>query len=100
MRTPLVIDGRNHLDAAAMRAAGYAYEGMGRAASPFAALPRRRARVEAARAVVEAIVLAGREGRAHGRRRRRAAEVARRCGRQAACSPTRLDVSRPPGSDA
>ena len=40
MRNPLVVDGRNHLDAAAMRAAGYAYEGMGRAASPFAALAR------------------------------------------------------------
>jgi UDPglucose 6-dehydrogenase len=39
MRTPLVIDGRNHLDAAAMRAHGFAYEGMGRAASPFAGLP-------------------------------------------------------------
>jgi UDPglucose 6-dehydrogenase len=39
MRTPLVIDGRNHLDAEAMRAAGFAYEGMGRAASPFASLP-------------------------------------------------------------
>jgi UDPglucose 6-dehydrogenase len=39
MRTPLVIDGRNHLDAGAMRALGFAYEGMGRAASPFASLP-------------------------------------------------------------
>ncbi len=39
MRTAVVVDGRNHLDAAAMRAAGYVYEGMGRAASPFAALP-------------------------------------------------------------
>jgi hypothetical protein len=39
MRNPLVVDGRNHLDAAAMRAAGFAYEGMGRAASPFAGLP-------------------------------------------------------------
>ena len=38
MRNPLVIDGRNHLDAAAMRTHGFAYEGMGRAASPFAAL--------------------------------------------------------------
>jgi UDPglucose 6-dehydrogenase len=38
MRTPLVIDGRNHLDADAMRAHGFAYEAMGRAASPFAAL--------------------------------------------------------------
>jgi UDPglucose 6-dehydrogenase len=39
MRTPLVIDGRNHLDADAMRAHGFAYEAMGRGASPFAALP-------------------------------------------------------------
>jgi UDPglucose 6-dehydrogenase len=39
MRSPVVVDGRNHLDAAAMRAAGYVYEGMGRSASPFAALP-------------------------------------------------------------
>jgi UDPglucose 6-dehydrogenase len=38
MRTPVVIDGRNHLDPDVMRAAGYAYEGMGRATSPFAAL--------------------------------------------------------------
>jgi UDPglucose 6-dehydrogenase len=39
MRTPLVIDGRNHLDAEAMRAYGFAYEAMGRAASPFESLP-------------------------------------------------------------
>ncbi len=39
MRTPVLIDGRNHLDPDTMRALGYAYEGMGRAASPFAALP-------------------------------------------------------------
>ncbi len=39
MRTPLVIDGRNHLDADAIRALGFAYEGMGRSASPFATLP-------------------------------------------------------------
>jgi UDPglucose 6-dehydrogenase len=39
MRTPLVIDGRNHLDADAMRALGFGYEAMGRAASPFASLP-------------------------------------------------------------
>jgi len=38
MRNPLVIDGRNHLDAGAMRAAGFAYEGMGRVASPFGSL--------------------------------------------------------------
>jgi UDPglucose 6-dehydrogenase len=30
MRTPVVIDGRNHLDADALRAHGFAYEGMGR----------------------------------------------------------------------
>jgi UDPglucose 6-dehydrogenase len=39
MATPVVVDGRNHLDADAMRALGFTYEGMGRAASPFAALP-------------------------------------------------------------
>ena len=38
MSNPLVIDGRNYLDPETMRAAGYAYEGMGRAMSPFAAL--------------------------------------------------------------
>jgi UDPglucose 6-dehydrogenase len=41
MRTPIVIDGRNHLDAAAMRVAGFAYEGVGRAAAAaFASLPQ------------------------------------------------------------
>jgi len=30
MRTPLVIDGRNQLDPVAVRAAGFAYEGVGR----------------------------------------------------------------------
>ena len=30
MRTPLVIDGRNLLDPEAARAAGFAYEGVGR----------------------------------------------------------------------
>ena len=33
MRNPLVIDGRNMLDPAAMREAGFAYEGIGRAAA-------------------------------------------------------------------
>ncbi len=37
MSNPLVIDGRNYLDLETMRAAGYAYEGMGRAMSPSAA---------------------------------------------------------------
>jgi UDPglucose 6-dehydrogenase len=39
MRTPLVIDGRNLLDPDAVRAAGFAYEGIGRAASPLEGLP-------------------------------------------------------------
>jgi UDPglucose 6-dehydrogenase len=39
MRRPLIIDGRNLLDQDAVRAAGFAYEGMGRALSPFDALP-------------------------------------------------------------
>jgi UDPglucose 6-dehydrogenase len=39
MRRPLIIDGRNLLDPEAVRAAGFTYEGIGRAASPFADLP-------------------------------------------------------------
>jgi UDPglucose 6-dehydrogenase len=39
MRNPLVIDGRNMLDPAAMRAAGFVYEGIGRAASALDAVP-------------------------------------------------------------
>jgi UDPglucose 6-dehydrogenase len=39
MRRPLIIDGRNLLDPEATRAAGFDYEGVGRAASPLAALP-------------------------------------------------------------
>jgi UDPglucose 6-dehydrogenase len=39
MRNPLIIDGRNLLDPEAARAAGFAYEGIGRASSPLAALP-------------------------------------------------------------
>jgi UDPglucose 6-dehydrogenase len=39
MRRPLIIDGRNLLDPEATRAAGFGYEGIGRAASPLAALP-------------------------------------------------------------
>jgi UDPglucose 6-dehydrogenase len=39
MRTPLVIDGRNLLDARELRALGFAYEGVGRPTSPFGALP-------------------------------------------------------------
>jgi UDPglucose 6-dehydrogenase len=39
MRHPLIIDGRNHLDPAAVRALGFAYEGMGRTISPADVLP-------------------------------------------------------------
>jgi UDPglucose 6-dehydrogenase len=39
MRRPLIVDGRNLLDPEAVRAAGFDYEGIGRAASPLAALP-------------------------------------------------------------
>ena len=40
MRHPLIVDGRNLLDPEEARAAGFVYEGIGRAASaPFAALP-------------------------------------------------------------
>jgi UDPglucose 6-dehydrogenase len=34
MRTPLVVDGRNFLDPAAVRRAGFAYEGIGRPSAP------------------------------------------------------------------
>jgi UDPglucose 6-dehydrogenase len=39
MRHPLIIDGRNLLDPAAARAAGFAYEGIGRAVSPLDVFP-------------------------------------------------------------
>jgi UDPglucose 6-dehydrogenase len=39
MRHPLIIDGRNLLDPAAVRAAGFAYEGIGRAVSSLDVLP-------------------------------------------------------------
>jgi UDPglucose 6-dehydrogenase len=39
MRTPLIIDGRNLLDPAEVRAAGFAYEGIGRPTSPLDSLP-------------------------------------------------------------
>ena len=35
MRNPLIVDGRNLLDPETARAAGFVYEGMGRAASPL-----------------------------------------------------------------
>jgi UDPglucose 6-dehydrogenase len=39
MRRPLILDGRNLLDPEETRAAGFVYEGIGRAASPLTALP-------------------------------------------------------------
>ncbi len=39
MRRPLLVDGRNLLDPEEARSAGFTYEGVGRAASPLAALP-------------------------------------------------------------
>ena len=39
MRRPLIVDGRNLLDPEDARSAGFTYEGVGRAASPLAALP-------------------------------------------------------------
>jgi UDPglucose 6-dehydrogenase len=39
MRTPLIVDGRNMLDPAVVRSAGFAYEGIGRPSSPFSGLP-------------------------------------------------------------
>ena len=39
MSRPLIIDGRNLLDPEQARGAGFVYEGIGRAASPLAALP-------------------------------------------------------------
>jgi UDPglucose 6-dehydrogenase len=39
MRRPIVVDGRNLLDPETVRAAGFAYEGVGRPGSPFASLP-------------------------------------------------------------
>jgi UDPglucose 6-dehydrogenase len=39
MARPLILDGRNLLDPAETRAAGFAYEGIGRPSSPFESLP-------------------------------------------------------------
>ncbi len=44
MAHPLIIDGRNLLDPAAVRAAGFAYEGIGRAVSPLDVFPETRER--------------------------------------------------------
>jgi UDPglucose 6-dehydrogenase len=42
MRGNLIVDGRNLLDPADVRAAGFVYEGVGRPSSPFAGLPESR----------------------------------------------------------
>jgi len=39
MRTPLIVDGRNLLDPASVRAAGFTYEAIGRASSLLSSLP-------------------------------------------------------------
>jgi UDPglucose 6-dehydrogenase len=39
MRNPLIVDGRNLLDPETVHLRGFAYEGIGRASSPFAGLP-------------------------------------------------------------
>jgi UDPglucose 6-dehydrogenase len=44
MSHPLIIDGRNLLDPARVRRAGFAYEGIGRAVSPLDVLPETRER--------------------------------------------------------
>src|SRR5579875_1156711 len=44
MRHPLIVDGRNLLDADAARALGFAYEGVGRTSSPLDVLPETRDR--------------------------------------------------------
>jgi UDPglucose 6-dehydrogenase len=49
MHRPLIIDGRNLLDPEATRAAGFDYEGIGRASSPLAALPETAEREAAVR---------------------------------------------------
>jgi UDPglucose 6-dehydrogenase len=46
MRRPLIIDGRNLLDPAEARAAGFAYEGIGRPTSPLDVLPETPERVD------------------------------------------------------
>jgi len=49
MANPLIVDGRNFLDPATVRAAGFLYEGIGRAASPFGTLPETEERDTTAR---------------------------------------------------
>ena len=39
MRRPLIVDGRNLLEPTEVRAAGFAYEAVGRPTAPFGELP-------------------------------------------------------------
>ena len=80
MRRPLIVDGRNLLDPEEARSAGFTYEGIGRAASPLAALPEtEEPAAQRDRPVVEAIILAGgkaeRLGEAAGGRPKALVEV-------------------------
>ena len=84
MANPLIVDGRNLLDPEATRAAGFAYEGIGRPVSPADVLPQTpepSSRAEAEPAM-EAIILAGgkaeRLGDAAGGRPKALVEVAGR----------------------
>ena len=90
MRRPLIIDGRNLLDPRQARAAGFAYEGIGRPGSPVDVLPRPPS--ASRRRLVEAIILAGGKaerlgdaaaGQAEGARRRRGPSARRVPGRAA-----------------
>ena len=77
MRHPLIIDGRNLLDPARVRSAGFAYEGIGRAVSPAGRAPGdARARARPARRSGSADP-GGRQGRAPRRRGAGSSEAAR-----------------------
>ena len=96
MRRPLIIDGRNFLDPDDARAAGFVYEGIGRAAPLDGAAetpsPRRAGRV----ARVEAIILAGGKAERLGDAARGTAEGARAGRRAVRSPPTRCGSSRAP----
>ena len=84
MSRPLIVDGRNLLDPEQARGAGFAYEGIGRAASPLAALPETEEREHELERLSGSDHPGGREGRAPRRGRGRPSEGARRAGRAAA----------------
>ena len=96
MANPLIIDGRNLLDPAEARAAGFVYEGIGR---PASTAERHRARVAALPVRRGGDHPLRRQGRAPRRRRRRPAEVARRGRRAGRSPPTRWRGSAQAGVD-